>query len=107
MKQFNPSCERIDNYEYIPPVWKRSYEVYVKAFYRCVSRSREAMSMYRYFDHTHLLTTRTVIYGPPDMLTHILPDHLFVNETLSSALKTKMTNLGVVYFTNSIVLLKC
>jgi hypothetical protein len=55
MIKLNPPCKRIDNYKDIPPVWKRSYEVYVKAFHRCVSRCREAMSMNRYFQHAHLL----------------------------------------------------
>jgi hypothetical protein len=63
------------------------------------------MIMNRYFQHAHLLTTRTVIYKPPDVLTLKLPSFVCVFEAFQSALKTKMANLLVMYFTNGIVLL--
>jgi hypothetical protein len=84
MIKLNPSCKRICIYNYkdIPPVWKRSYEVYVKAFRRWVGRRREAMSMNRYLHHAHLMTTRTVIYEPPVVLTLKVPSFVCVFETL-------------------------
>jgi hypothetical protein len=105
MIKLNSSCKRIDTFTRTYPVGKRSYEVYVEANHRCVGRCRESMSMNRYFQHANLLTTRTTSSLPPDVLTLKLPRFVCVFETLQSALKTKMTNLWVVYFTNGIVLL--
>jgi hypothetical protein len=63
------------------------------------------VSVYGYFEHARFLTTGTVIYEPPDMLTLKLPSLVGVFESLESALKTKMTNFRIVKFTNCVVLL--
>ena len=64
------------------------------------------MSMKRNFQHAHLLTTRTVIYEPPDLLTQKLPILTSIFETLDCAFKTEMSNMRVVYFADCIVLVR-